>query len=63
MGTEFPEINEDDTFGDADFIYESQPDIVEEIQEISDEPLTESETEIENNIPVEDELNTILEKK
>ncbi|MGQ9644573.1 MAG: GAF domain-containing protein [Ignavibacterium sp.] len=63
MGTEFPEINEDDTFLDADFIYESQPDIVEEIQEISDEPLTESETEIENNIPVEDELNTILEEK
>lgn len=60
--TEFPEINEDDTYLDADFIYESQPDLVEEIQEISDEPLTEPETE-EKNIPVEDELNTILDEK
>jgi signal transduction histidine kinase len=60
--TEFPEINEDDTYLDADFIYESQPDLVEEIQEISDEPLTEPEPE-EKNIPVEDELNTILDEK
>lgn len=47
LETEFPEINEDDTFLDADFVYESQPDLVEEIREISDEPLTEPETEIE----------------
>jgi len=60
--TEFPEINEDDTYLDADFVYESQPDLVEEIQEISDEPLTEPEPE-EKNIPVEDELNTILDEK
>ena len=63
LETEFPEINEDDTFLDADFVYENQPDLTEEIQEISDEPLTEPETEIEKNIPVEDELNTILEEK
>ena len=63
LETEFPEINEDDTFLDADFVYENQPDLTEEIQEISDEPLTELETEIEKNIPVEDELNTILEEK
>jgi signal transduction histidine kinase len=59
---EFPEINEDDTFLDADFVYESQPDFVEEIQEISDEPITEPEPE-EKNIPVEDELTTILDEK
>lgn len=63
LETEFPKINEDDTFLDADFVYESQPDLVEEIHEISDEPLTEPETEIEKNIPVEDEINTILEEK
>lgn len=63
LETEFPEINIDETFLDADFVYESQPDLVEEIHEISGEPLTEPETEIEKNIPVEDELNTILEEK
>lgn len=59
---EFPEINEDDTFLDADFVYESQPDFVEEIQEISAESLTEPEPD-EKNIPVEDELITILDEK
>jgi signal transduction histidine kinase len=62
LETEFPEINEDDTYLDADFVYESNPDLVEEIREISDEPLTEPEPE-EKNIPVEDELNTILDEK
>uniref|UniRef100_A0A7V2ZMY5 Cyclic nucleotide-binding domain-containing protein n=1 Tax=Ignavibacterium album TaxID=591197 RepID=A0A7V2ZMY5_9BACT len=61
-GKEFPEINEDDTFLDADFVYESQPDFVEEIQEISAESLTEPEPD-EKNIPVEDELTTILDEK
>lgn len=63
LETEFPEIIEDDTFLDADFVYENQPDLVEEIPKISDESLPELETEVEKFIPFEEDLNTILEEK
>lgn len=60
---EFTELKEDETFLDADFVYESESDIVEEIQEISEETFSEQEAATEKNGPVEEELDSILEEK
>lgn len=60
---EFAELKEDETFLDADFVYESESDIVEEIQEISEETFSEQEAATEKNGPVEEELDSILEEK
>ncbi|WP_337872621.1 cyclic nucleotide-binding domain-containing protein [Ignavibacterium sp.] len=60
---EFAELKEDETFLNADFVYESEPDIVEDILEISEETFAEQEAATEKNIPVEEELESILEEK
>lgn len=59
----FSELKNDDTFIEADFIYESQPEGADEkATESIDENLLEDEVELNKIVPVEDEIEPILEE-